>query len=103
MGFTTPSDRGRSSRYCTDYAKQVGAPVIRVNGEYPEVRTKKKYFVQKSPDLFFFVGSCVGHPAGGGVPAQVQERHLRGHGLLQEVGKQNFTLLHSFHCTIDYL
>ena len=53
VGFTTPSDRGRSSRYCTDYAKQVGAPVIRVNGEYPEVRTKKKYFVQKSPNLFF--------------------------------------------------
>ncbi len=38
VGFTTPSDRGRSSRYCTDYAKQVGAPVIRVNGDSPEVR-----------------------------------------------------------------
>jgi len=37
VGFTTPSDRGRSSRSCTDYARTVGAPVVRVNGEFPEV------------------------------------------------------------------
>jgi len=36
VGFTTPSDRGRTSAYCTDYAKSVGAPVVRVNGEFPE-------------------------------------------------------------------
>eukprot|EP00095_Tigriopus_kingsejongensis_P000620 maker-scaffold275_size226830-snap-gene-0.25 protein:Tk00620 transcript:maker-scaffold275_size226830-snap-gene-0.25-mRNA-1 annotation:"2-oxoglutarate dehydrogenase e1 component dhktd1-like mitochondrial" len=36
VGFTTPGDRGRTSRYCTDLAKQIGAPVIHVNGDQPE-------------------------------------------------------------------
>ena len=36
VGFTTPGDRGRSSRHCTDLAKQIGAPVLHVNGDYPE-------------------------------------------------------------------
>jgi len=36
VGFTTPSERGRSSRHCTDLAKQIGAPVIHVNGDHPE-------------------------------------------------------------------
>ena len=36
VGFTTPGDRGRSSRHCTDIAKQIGAPVIHVNGDHPE-------------------------------------------------------------------
>jgi len=36
VGFTTPGERGRSSRHCTDIAKQIGAPVIHVNGDYPE-------------------------------------------------------------------
>ncbi|XP_076267795.1 putative 2-oxoadipate dehydrogenase complex component E1 homolog [Rhynchophorus ferrugineus] len=36
VGFTTPADRGRSSRYCTDLAKIVSAPVIHVNGDHPE-------------------------------------------------------------------
>lgn len=37
IGFTTPADRGRSSRHCTDIAKSVNAPVIHVNGEDPEL------------------------------------------------------------------
>ncbi|XP_059479567.1 probable 2-oxoglutarate dehydrogenase E1 component DHKTD1 homolog, mitochondrial [Neocloeon triangulifer] len=37
VGFTTPSDRGRSSRYCCDLAKMIQAPVIHVNGNDPEM------------------------------------------------------------------
>lgn len=37
IGYTTPGDRGRSSRYCTDIAKSVNAPVIHVNSDDPEL------------------------------------------------------------------
>jgi len=37
VGFTTPGERGRSTRYCCDLAKMVLAPVIHVNGDDPEV------------------------------------------------------------------
>lgn len=36
LGFTTPSDRARSSRYCSDVGKMIDCPVIHVNGDYPE-------------------------------------------------------------------
>lgn len=36
IGFTTPSERARSSTYSTDIAKMNGNPVIHVNGEDPE-------------------------------------------------------------------
>lgn len=40
LGYTTPAERGRSSRYTTDVAKMIGAPVIHVNGDYPEELAK---------------------------------------------------------------
>ena len=40
VGFTTPPEYGRGTRYPSDIAKIVSAPVIHVNGEYPEVSTR---------------------------------------------------------------
>lgn len=36
IGFTTISEHGRSSRYCSDIAKGIEAPVLHVNGESME-------------------------------------------------------------------
>ncbi|XP_008552671.1 probable 2-oxoglutarate dehydrogenase E1 component DHKTD1 homolog, mitochondrial [Microplitis demolitor] len=36
LGFTTPTYWGRSTRYCTDLAKMISAPVLHVNGDQPE-------------------------------------------------------------------
>ncbi len=36
IGFTTGQDDARSSRYCTDMAKTIEAPVLHVSGEDPE-------------------------------------------------------------------
>lgn len=37
IGYTTPGERTRSTRYCTDVAKMCSMPVIHVNGDDPEV------------------------------------------------------------------
>lgn len=35
LGFTTEVAEGRSSRYCTDIGKMIGAPILHVNGDDP--------------------------------------------------------------------
>ena len=57
VGFTTPSERGKSSRYSSDIAYMVGAPVIHVNGDQPEnvikaTRLALQYRMTFSKDVF---------------------------------------------------
>ncbi|XP_055630501.1 probable 2-oxoglutarate dehydrogenase E1 component DHKTD1 homolog, mitochondrial isoform X2 [Toxorhynchites rutilus septentrionalis] len=40
VGFTTPGDRGRGTRYASDLAKSIMAPIFHVNGDNPEALTK---------------------------------------------------------------
>lgn len=57
VGFTTPGNRGRSTRYCTDLAKSINAPVFHVNGDNPEAlaqitRLAFKYQREFHKDVF---------------------------------------------------
>ncbi|PPR00571.1 hypothetical protein CVT24_005456 [Panaeolus cyanescens] len=36
IGYTTPASNARSSLYCSDIGKMINAPVLHVNGDYPE-------------------------------------------------------------------
>jgi 2-oxoglutarate dehydrogenase E1 component len=36
IGYTTPPEKARSSRNCSDIARAIGAPVFRINGDDPE-------------------------------------------------------------------
>lgn len=40
VGFTTPAERGRSTRYVTDLAKAIMAPIVHVNGDDPEALSR---------------------------------------------------------------
>ena len=37
LGFTTPAINARSGIYTSDVGKMINAPVIHVNGDWPEV------------------------------------------------------------------
>jgi probable 2-oxoglutarate dehydrogenase E1 component DHKTD1 len=36
IGYTTPASGARSSAYCSDVGKAINAPILHVNGDYPE-------------------------------------------------------------------
>ncbi|CAH7677409.1 Transketolase, pyrimidine binding domain-domain-containing protein [Phakopsora pachyrhizi] len=40
LGYTTPATEGRTAFYATDIGKSIEAPIIHVNGEYPEEVSK---------------------------------------------------------------
>ncbi|MGE4618897.1 MAG: multifunctional oxoglutarate decarboxylase/oxoglutarate dehydrogenase thiamine pyrophosphate-binding subunit/dihydrolipoyllysine-residue succinyltransferase subunit, partial [Planctomycetota bacterium] len=57
IGFTTSAAEGRSSRYCTDLAKTVEAPVFHVNADHPQMvvrmaRLAFEYRAQFGKDVF---------------------------------------------------
>lgn len=57
IGFTTSPEEGRSSRYCTDLAKTVEAPIFHVNADHPQmvvrmVRLAFEYRSRFNKDVF---------------------------------------------------
>ena len=57
IGFTTDIIQSRSSRYCTDIAKMIGAPIFHVNGDDPEAvayisKIASEYRLKFQKDVF---------------------------------------------------
>ncbi|GBE88887.1 2-oxoglutarate dehydrogenase, mitochondrial [Sparassis crispa] len=68
IGYTTPASSARSSLYCSDIAKMINAPILHVNGDYPEdvaraVETAFKYrnYVRKDIVVDLIVYRRWGH------------------------------------------
>ncbi|KAI0754007.1 dehydrogenase E1 and transketolase domain-containing protein 1 [Daedaleopsis nitida] len=52
IGYTTPASSARSSLYCSDVAKMINAPVLHVNGDYPEDVQRAMSIAFKYRDYF---------------------------------------------------
>ena len=62
VGFTTGPDRARSTRYCTDVAKQIAAPVIHVNGDDVEACVRAMHIALRFSTRIWqrhYSGCCV--------------------------------------------
>src|SRR5436305_14733671 len=51
LGYTTPAQNARSSWYSSDIGKMINAPVIHVNGDFPEVN----YSFKEYSSFFLFI------------------------------------------------
>ncbi|KAI8577536.1 hypothetical protein K450DRAFT_282476 [Umbelopsis ramanniana AG] len=52
IGYTTPAQNSRSTVYCSDIAKMINAPVIHVNGDFPEDVSRAMDLVFEYRDKF---------------------------------------------------
>ncbi|KAJ3558642.1 hypothetical protein NM688_g804 [Phlebia brevispora] len=68
IGYTTPAHNARSSLYCSDIGKMIYAPVLHVNGDYPEdvaraieIAFKYRHFFRKDVIIDLIVYRRWGH------------------------------------------